>query len=303
MLAASLALYTALAATPDEIRPEPDEPLIYGGVEVNGEELAQVVAIEVGPNLCTGTVVSERVVLTAAHCFASQPDPSDVEVSIGSHVLSPLATVKAAKWAQHPDYCNNLEECPEDIHDFAYIVLEQPVSFDDGYAPPLATQDEFSDYMHDGREVLLVGFGEDEDKNKGQKRKVEVTIRRFSSEGGEFLAGGDGKDSCFGDSGGPALLELGDGELRLAGVLSRGFDCGEGGFYGIPYPVLCWLRSETGVDLANGCESCDCVDLPDDGLKDRNCGSCTLDRDGQDRHPVGPALLALGVVAVIRRRR
>jgi hypothetical protein len=233
-------------------------------------------------------VVAPQLVLTAAHCLASNPDPSEIVVKIGNNILAPLAKVTASDWGAHPDFC---AKCEQDIHDFAYIVLDQPVVYDDGFAPPPTTNEEFDTYMQVGQEVVLVGFGEDDDGERGKKRKVSVEIRQFSEGGSEFLAGENGKDSCLGDSGGPALFVLPDGELRLAGVLSRGFACGEGGFYGIPATVLCWVGDETGVDLAEDCGGFETPQNP----KER-CGGCSAPaRD--------PAALALWLVALISLRR
>ena len=49
------------------------------------------------------------------------------------------------------------------------------------------------------------------------------------------MAGGDGHDSCNGDSGGPAYI-LVDGGRKVAGLTSRATEgatnpCGEGGIY------------------------------------------------------------------------
>jgi V8-like Glu-specific endopeptidase len=292
-VASIVALAAVLSAAPDE---GPGDPRVYGGVPTEGDEFSQVVSVQVGAILCTGTVVDTQLVLTAAHCFASQPDPADIAIKIGNDISSPEATVGATAWAQHPEFCIG-NDCTEDIHDFAYIVLDTPLQFSDGFATPLSSQEEFDDYMRTGQGVWVVGYGEDEEGTKGVKRKVETSITKFTEQGGEFFAGGDGKDSCSGDSGGPALI-VEDGRIRLAGVLSRGYDCGEGGVYGIPYPVLCWLRDETGVDLSDGCEACDCVDFSHPP-GDENCRDCSV---GAQNEPLG-ALFGLALIVAARRRR
>jgi secreted trypsin-like serine protease len=108
--------------------------------------------------------------------------------------------------------------------------------------------------LNEARETLLVGFGNDDihsTRGFGRKRKVEVditAIRRaaeqdldndearlgFESDL-EFVAGGEGFDSCNGDSGGPAYISI-DGVKKLAGLTSRATEtathpCGDGGIY------------------------------------------------------------------------
>jgi endonuclease G len=69
---------------------------------------------------------------------------------------------------------------------------------------------------------------------------------------GEFVAGGAGTDSCFGDSGGPAFV--GAKTPALLGVVSRGLalpgrPCGNGGVYVRADKVVAWIERTTGRTL------------------------------------------------------
>src|SRR5690606_13922230 len=154
--------------------------------------------------------------------------------------------------------------------------------------------------MRVGHELWFVGFGEDDDGAIGIKREVAATLTGVNESGREFRAGGGGKDTCCGDSGGPALVQLDSGEWRLAGVLSRGGTCGEGGIYGVPMPELCWLRDSSGVDLLPaGCEACDCVvlsgDKPDEGC---DCEAAPVGERERGLYLALELCLLLGVVGV-----
>jgi V8-like Glu-specific endopeptidase len=237
---------------------------IYGGEQADPGEWPAVVAVRTG-KLCTGTLVAPDLILTAAHCLDPEPSGS-VQIYFGDDLAS-ASMVLAADWGRHPDFCLPAD-CGEDLSDFAWIRLTTPAAIPP--ILPITNQAEFDEAMQIGKSLWFVGFGEDDDGNIGTKREVEASLTKFNESGREFRAGGEGKDTCYGDSGGPALVQLRSGEWRIAGVISRGGACGEGGIYGVPLPELCWLRDDSGVDLLpDGCEACDCVvlngDAPDEG--------------------------------------
>ena len=76
-----------------------------------------------------------------------------------------------------------------------------------------------------GAAVTLVGYGETETSTQNtQRNKVDRVVSALEPEL-VFYSQSDGKGSCFGDSGGPALFAA-SGGVRVAGVMSRVFpDC------------------------------------------------------------------------------
>jgi MYXO-CTERM domain-containing protein len=295
----TVGLVVVLASLP-LTAPAPEPTPIYGGTTSAPGAWPNVMAVLLPDELCTGTLVSDRVVLTAAHCLDGGEPPGLFQVRNADYIYDSGATYTVERYGTHPKYCgNDPTVCKVDVWDFGYLVLSEPVK---GVTParPLVTQEAWDEAMVVEAPVTLVGYGYNEKMLPGIKREVEAPIVKFSPSGLEFQAGGMGLDTCSGDSGGPAFVTLASGETLLAGVTSRGFtECGKGGFYGIPYAALCWLNAETGVDLrgADACEACDCIVTSADPGR---CGCVS----GESEAPAGPLLLgAVTLLGLFGRRR
>jgi endonuclease G len=193
---------------------------------------------------CSGALVHPRIVLTAGHCFdpAEGLVPNRVALScVDMNRLSNAEIVAAKACVQHPSYPST------GLNDIAVIVLRQ-----DARTRPVRVASTAE--LAQAQEATLVGFGNSDFKSTrgfGRKREVDVEITHLRRAAGddldeaeqqlgfesdlEFTAGGEGFDSCEGDSGGPAYVRSGS-ELRLGGLTSRALEhatrpCGDGGIY------------------------------------------------------------------------
>ncbi len=293
---------TALALAPGSFGvPTPAPSTVVGGEPVTfeeSEEFSGVVAVLFGSTICTGTLIEDDVVLTASHCLRGVGDANEIRVFNGLSLDGPGVT--ASGFGMHPDFDVTAKR---DAFDYGFV--EIPAGALDATPIPVvldqAEWDEIEPGLGEPDAVTLVGYGLDPDasvsESLGIKRKVTTNVRGFTETGFEFVAGGDGRDSCEGDSGGPALARNAAGEFRLIGITARGSDpCGEGGFYGVPYFALAFVSEAVGRPLCgDSCAACDCLDTAP--AQDDGCGCTTESNDS------GSQWLLLMLVFGLRARR
>lgn len=200
---------------------------------------------------CSGVLIHPEIVLLAAHCGA----PDEIEFELAAAAARRVPTIACERTEQH---------LPGDGNDFQWCRLANAQD-DIPIVPPLVGCE--AEALAVGDPVALVGFGLDDEGQWGVKHVAHTELNGFV--GPEAAIGGDGVDTCLGDSGGPAYVELADGGgWRVLGLTSHGaYPCGKGGFYALLWRGMPWLEESTTLDLTP-CHDADGTWNPDDRCRD-----------------------------------
>lgn len=213
--------------------PAAEPQAIYGGGKVKPCGWPTTVAL----GGCTGTLVHPELVIFAAHCMQGGGAPS--KATFGDNENSPAFSVPTKSCSANPKYSGNA------TYDIAFCRLSKPVT-NVSIVPILMGCE--TQALAPGAQVVAVGFGQAND-GLGWGPKREVTMPLNSVKNGEAFIGGGGKDTCYGDSGGPVFIQLSDGSWRVFGITSYGDYCGGGGYYSMMHTNIAWVEQTAGLDL------------------------------------------------------
>lgn len=253
--------------------------LILGGVKAEAKEFPHMAGVGFdGPDqkilwVCGGSLISKRIVMTAAHCTWSADWGSANWVRLGDLNLvetnddAKPQTIAIRERIRHPNY-----KRPSEYHDIAILRLEKDAIYDE-YVRPACLPVDWPDVGYDDKglknnKAVATGWGlVDWADDNGSDNLLKVTLRLVSHascnasffDGGTSLelasginndwqmcAGEVGKDTCQGDSGGPLTVFNSDHHCmyNVIGITSLGRHCGSiiPGVYTRVYHYIPWIE-------------------------------------------------------------
>lgn len=243
---------------------------IVGGTNAKVGEFSSIVSLHSNAfkgHVCGGTLISEKWILTAAHCMVDDLDPWTTEIEkidfalAGLHSQKDLTGVEKlniAKVYLHPKYNDRALD-----YDYALVELVENSSF----KPAPLNRQEISITSSKTIMSVTAGWGKLKEgwgaSSPDILQRVSVPLVSKADCNAKTAYDGDitdrmlcagyktgGKDACQGDSGGPLYVEGANGEQILAGIVSWGAGCARPNKYGVyskVNAVLDWIHSVSGL--------------------------------------------------------
>lgn len=227
-----------------------------------------------GTATCTGTLISRNIVLTAAHCIASNGIKAIAVIFATDDSKVTQDEVRyAVDGTIHQDYLKGVDQNSNADttawNDLALLKLsaDAPADFKTARLP--ASMSDVN--LLPASKVSLSGFGitnavvrrvvKDKKGNQrilelpssgsGTLRKIDgVAVKQMSADKKEIILDqSKSKGACHGDSGGPAFVTTKDGSSMQVGVTSRGTNklgnCNESAIYTNVAAHLPWIAESS----------------------------------------------------------
>ncbi|KAK0083109.1 hypothetical protein PV325_009307 [Microctonus aethiopoides] len=223
-----------------------DQERIVGGQNADPGEWPWIAPLfNAGRQVCGGSLIDNRHILTAAHCVAHMNswDVARLTVRLGDYNIKTNTEVRHIERRVRRVVRHKGFDARTLYNDVAVLTLSEPVEFSERIRPICLPS---GPHLYSGKTATVIGWGSLRESGPQPAVLQEVAIPVWSNAecrmkyggaapGGivdSFLcAGRAAKDSCSGDSGGPLMVN--DGRWTQVGIVSWGIGCGKGQYPGV----------------------------------------------------------------------
>ncbi|GAA2430440.1 MULTISPECIES: S1 family peptidase [Streptomyces] len=227
--AAGAVVLAAVSLQPTNASAAP-QPVV-GGTQAAQGEFPWMVRLSMG---CGGSLLTQQIVLTAAHCVSGSGNNTSITATAGVVDLQSASAIKvrSTKVLQAPGYNGKGK-------DWALIKLARPIN--------LPTLNIATDTAYNSGTFTVAGWGATREGG-GQQRYLRKATVPFVSDascqqsyGNELVPGEEicagytqgGVDTCQGDSGGPMFRRDNAGAWIQVGIVSWGQGCARPDYPGV----------------------------------------------------------------------
>ncbi|CAI9739445.1 atrial natriuretic peptide-converting enzyme-like [Octopus vulgaris] len=276
-------------------------PMIVGGSDAEPGKIPWHAFLLIGKTLCSGSIITEYFILTAAHCVSGFK-PESIEVYLGVYNISKVEPHRVVKKVQRI-VSHDFIWVPK--NDIALLQLETPIQFTN-YIQPICLIGK-DDIFTFASSCHASGFGHTSSKNPVPSKTLQMakmSLWQTKKCNSTHVWDGRIKTSicaghysaqvavCLGDSGGPLWCEDEFGLAKLVGITSFVADtCDKPGKPGVFTDVklyLPWIEEKTACAFKCRDHSClfdkalvcdrkpDCPDKSDEDICEKSV-NCTFD--------------------------
>jgi len=205
----------------------PATSITYGSIDTEHTNVGSILVFSLRRQtwfqFCSGSLVSERVFLTAGHCTdalaSAGVSMSRIRISFALNLWTRDAKwLEVSAYASHPDYNWGPTSDP---HDVGVVILAKAVkNLEPSRLAPLRFLDRLAEagLLADST-FINVGYGIDQNFQNDGYRKISYSAFRSLHDAWLYMpqnihTGSGG--TCSGDSGGPTFYDTGAGEVIVA---------------------------------------------------------------------------------------